>query len=236
MDIHGPEFYVPDQYFSAGETQDQEWSTDFYDDAIRDSDRYLHELFDYLSKSGKIDNTIVVLYSDHGINWDPLDRVPLFFWFPNKQYAGRIQANVQLLDIAPTLLDYLSIPQPAWMTGRSLITKNLPPARPIISAEVADETKLSEDRTTWVIDENKVFPPFYDLGRLNLVICDKWFSLDLRNPQLTYGVVEGSTATCNAEDVPSPEEAKTMLLQHLSDEHYDTSTFPSSIALHEGQH
>jgi arylsulfatase A-like enzyme len=53
--------------FSSGETQDKSWIPDFYDDAILDSDQYVKNLFDYLENSGKIDNTLVILYSDHGM-------------------------------------------------------------------------------------------------------------------------------------------------------------------------
>jgi len=236
MDTHGPDFYVPKQFFSAGQTQGEEWATDFYDDSIRNSDEYLHELFNYLSESGKIQNAIVILYSDHGIEWDPLDRVPLLFWFPNSQYTGRIQQNVQLLDIAPTILDYLSVPQPVWMTGRSLLTDGLPPDRTIFSATVGDELKVTEDRTTWVVDESKISPPFYQLGKINLVVCNKWFSLNLREPALLYGDVEGSTISCNPEDVSSPEQASHLLLQHLDDENYDISSFPQTFPLQVGQH
>jgi arylsulfatase A-like enzyme len=90
MDTHGPTFYVTNPHFSAGQTQDGEWMTDFYDDSILNSDHYLGELLNDLSKSGKINNTIVILYSDHGIQWNPLERVPLIFWFPHGEYAGTI--------------------------------------------------------------------------------------------------------------------------------------------------
>ncbi|HEX9330457.1 MAG TPA: sulfatase-like hydrolase/transferase, partial [Anaerolineales bacterium] len=196
MDTHGPIFYVPNQHFSAGQSQDKEWTTDFYDDSILNSDRYIHELFGYLSESGKIKNTIVILYSDHGLQWNPLERVPLIFWFPNGQYAGTIQENVQLIDIAPTILSYLRVPQPAWMQGQSILVADLSRARPILSANVVDELMITEDRRTWILDESKISAPFYQLGKINMVVCQKWFSLNLRDPQFSYGEVQGSTASC----------------------------------------
>jgi hypothetical protein len=229
MDIHGPEFYVPNQHFSAGQTQNNDWMTDFYDDSILNSDRYIGELFNTLSESGKIKNTIVILYSDHGIEWDPLDRVPLIFWFPDGKYAGTIQENVQLIDIAPTILSYLGVPQPVWMQGQSMLSGDLSPARKIFSANVGEELMLTEDRRTWVVNESKIFAPFYHLGKVNMVVCDKWFSLDLRNPELSYGTVEGSTASCPSDAIPSPEQAKEILIQHLFDAHYDVTKFPVGI-------
>jgi arylsulfatase A-like enzyme len=231
MDLHGPKFYVPNQHFSAGQTQDQDWMTDFYDDSILNSDRYIGELFRYLSESGKIKNTIIILYSDHGLEWNTLERVPLFFWFPDGQYAGTIQENVQLIDIASTILSYLGVPQPAWMQGQSILRADLSPSRRILSANVGEELMVTEDRRTWVVDETEISPPFYDLGKVNMVVCDRWFSLDLRNPELSYGIVEGSTASCPPDAIPSPEEAEEILLQHLFDAHYDVTKFPVGIPI-----
>jgi arylsulfatase A-like enzyme len=231
MDLHGPKFYVPNQHFSAGQTQDQDWMTDFYDDSILNSDRYIGELFRYLSESGKIKNTIIILYSDHGLEWNTLERVPLFFWFPDGQYAGTIQENVQLIDIASTILSYLGVPQPAWMQGQSVLRADLSPSRRILSANVGEELMVTEDRRTWVVDETEISPPFYDLGKVNMVVCDRWFSMDLRNPELSYGIVEGSTASCPPDAIPSPEEAEEILLQHLFDAHYDVTKFPVGIPI-----
>jgi hypothetical protein len=203
--------------------------TDFYDDSILNSDRYISKLFNYLSESGKTKNTIVILYSDHGIEWDPLARVPLIFWFPTGEYAGTIQENVQLIDISPTILSYLGVPQPVWMQGQSILTGDLPPSRRIFSANVGEELMLTEDRQTWIVNESKISAPFYHLGKVNLVVCDKWFSLDLRSPELSYGDVEGSTASCPPDAIPSPEQAKEILVQHLFDAHYDVTKFPVGI-------
>jgi arylsulfatase A-like enzyme len=231
MDMHGPMFKVPQPFFSAGQVQREEWMMDFYDDAILNADAYLQELFDHLSRSGQIGNTIVILYSDHGMDWEPLARVPLIFWFPDGQYAQRVRENAQLLDVAPTLLDYLDVPQPEWMKGRSLLTEGLPAARRIFSATVGPELKLTEDGKIWLVDQTKISPPFYQLGEVNMVVCDQWFSLDLRNPKLTHGRMEGSTSLCLQSDMPSPQEAQTLLLQHLSDAHYDITEFPVVVPI-----
>jgi arylsulfatase A-like enzyme len=229
MDMHGPKFFVRDRSFSAGQVQDEEWEMDFYDDALLNSDAYLMKLFNHLSETGQLDNTIVILYSDHGMFWDPLARIPLIFWFPNAEYAGIRRDNAQLLDIAPTILDYLEVPQPSWMQGQSILTDDSFPARRVFSATVGPELTLTEDGSNWLIDETKISPPFYQLGRVNLVVCDRWFSLDLRSPQLTYGSMQGSTASCAAGDIPTPQEAQALLLQHLADAQYDITEFPTDI-------
>jgi arylsulfatase A-like enzyme len=115
LGTHGPRFEIRKQVFSAGQEQNTDWMPDFYDDAILSFDQYVGQLFDYLSSSGKLNNTIVIVYSDHGLNWTIYNKVPLLFWFPNGEYAGKIQVNVQNIDITPTILNYLHIPIPAWM-------------------------------------------------------------------------------------------------------------------------
>jgi len=235
VDTHGPIFHISSQFFSAGQTQDQDWMNDFYDDALRGSDNYLNELFNYLSESGKLDDTIIILYSDHGMNWDTLDRVPLMFWFPNNQYAGKLNENAQLLDVAPTLLDYLSVPTPTWMKGRSLLNDDLPPDRPIFSATVKADVKLTEGGGL-AIDESKLSPPFYQIEKVNLIVCNSWFSLNLQMPELLYGKTEDSTTSCDPKIIPSPEQAKELLLRNLSDDHYDVSKFPHSVPVLPGQH
>jgi arylsulfatase len=96
-----------EQKFSAGQSiQDQEpWSDDFYDDSILDFDMNVGEVIDELTKLGLLENTILIIGSDHGQQWNQLNRLPLIIRFPQGQYAGRIQTNVQNLDIAPTILD-----------------------------------------------------------------------------------------------------------------------------------
>jgi hypothetical protein len=228
---HGPRFSPRENIFSTGKTQDQLWMIDYYDDAILDADRYVKELFEYLTKTGKIKNTLVILYSDHGMVWNPRNRVPLIFWFPDNKYVGKIQGNVQLIDIAPTIFDYLGVSQPGWMHGQSILLNELSPDRKIISVSVDANLLSNEENEGWRVDETKISPPYYQLGTVNLIVCDKWFSLKLRTPTLTYGDVKGSTEKCSEMDLPSPEQAKELILQHLEDENYDTSDFPAAVPL-----
>lgn len=227
---HGPKFGPRKNVFSKGEEQNQAWMVDFYDDAILDFDRYFNALFRHLNKTGKINDTIVILYSDHAMQGKPPNKVPLIFWFPNHQYAGKIRENVQLIDIAPTILDYLIIPQPEWMQGESVLENNLSPTRKIFNADVAGDL-VSDSEKGWLVDVTKLSPPFYQLGTVSLVVCNRWFSLNLRFPELSYHEVEGSTLTCNEKDIPSPQQAKEILLEQLREEKYDVSLFPQDIPI-----
>ncbi len=228
MVTHGPMFSPDNLTFSSGETQSTGWMTNFYDDAILESDRYFGELFSWLENSNRLDNTIVILYSDHGIEWNPKEKIPLMFWFPKGRYAGKIENNVQLIDIAPTLLDYLNIKQPAWMHGDSLIAKNFNPAKSIFIADVAPDNANNGENSTSAA-QTVFSPPFYQLGRLDLIVCSQWFSLDLGSPSITSGTIAHSTVKCPASEIPSPEQAAGILVQKLKDSGYDISALPASI-------
>ncbi|MBT3187753.1 MAG: sulfatase [Anaerolineae bacterium] len=228
---HGPAFHPREQVFSKGQEQSSTWMIDFYDDAILDFDSYFGQLFEYLSETGKKDNTIVILYSDHGMQWDSCNRVPLMIWFSNPKYTGKIQGNVQLLDIAPTILEYLHINTPNWMQGQSILANDLSPTRNIISLDVASDIIKPEGEAGWFIQEAKVSPPFYQLGVTHLVHCNWWYSLNLRTPNLNYGEIKDSTNHCDGKNIITPEEAKLILLENLNDEGYNISIYPEDIPI-----
>lgn len=87
-----------------------------------------------LEDSGQADNTIVIFSSDHGemlgdhgIYWkgpyfyDCAMRVPLMIRWPQRYKAGlRTDALVEMVDLAPTLLEAAGVPVPEGIQGRSL--------------------------------------------------------------------------------------------------------------------
>lgn len=128
---HGPLFETESTLFSSGKSQYRAGQTEFYNDAIRDFDTNVRKLFEELSATGKLENTLIVIFSDHGMAHNMAETVPLFFRFPNKEHKGVFTYNVQLIDIAPTVLDYLGKEIPEWMDGESLLDPNLRSDRPI---------------------------------------------------------------------------------------------------------
>ena len=231
LGTHGPRFEIREQVFSAGQTQDGNWMMDFYDDSILNFDHYVGELFDYLADSGKLKNTIVIVYSDHGRRWTIHNRVPLIFWFPEGEHAGNITMNVQNIDIAPTVLDYLGIPIPAWMRGQSLLNNASVEPQYIFNASV--ESSLIEISTEgfWIVDAERKKPPFYQVGYVGLIVCDQWFELYLQNPGMLYGNVNGHTQPCSPGSLLTSDEAEAILLNHLLQNGFDISSFPSSISV-----
>lgn len=77
-----------------------------------------------LIEEGSYDNTILVIGSDHGQRFTTNKKIPLIIHFSNNEFSGVVFSNVQNIDIAPTILDYLHIHRPPWMSGESLLSIN----------------------------------------------------------------------------------------------------------------
>lgn len=86
-----------------------------------------------LENSPHADNTVVVLWSDHGWHlgekqitgkntlWDRSTRVPLIFAGPGVASSGRCEQPAELLDIYPTLVDLCDLPQTPGLEGHTLM-------------------------------------------------------------------------------------------------------------------
>jgi len=115
-----------------------------YDGEINFCDENLMTLFDYINYRFK-KNTLIIITSDHGEAfyehgllghqgsvYEELLRVPLFIVEKGvNNNLSYVNEKVQLIDIAPTILDYFGIEIPAWFQGKSLIPlmKGIPQKR-----------------------------------------------------------------------------------------------------------
>ncbi len=116
-------------------------SNDSWEDIIRAylacvayTDDNVGRVVDALNNSEYKDNTIVVLWSDHGYHfgekrshlkfslWEEATRVPFIILDPrNKDSNGKVcDAPVSLIDIYPTLLNYAGIEKPEYSDGLDL--------------------------------------------------------------------------------------------------------------------
>ncbi len=103
---------------------------------VNNLDTRIGDLFKALQESGKLDNTIIVFFSDNGILfgehsmylkgpafYEELVRTPLIIWFPpslrSRFRQGTISALASNIDIAPTVLDILNLTVPNAMQGVS---------------------------------------------------------------------------------------------------------------------
>ena len=223
MDTHGDKFVLNHQVFSAGQTQDSGWMKDFYDDAILEFDQYVGEIWSEFTKMGILDNTIIIIYSDHAEKYKTDQSVPLIIHFPKGEFSGRIHNNVQNLDIAPTILEYLGISIPKWMEGQSLLAGEPDATRPIFSTSVSDATVDEFDGGFWRINADRTKPPFYQFGFLQAIVCQKWYYLNLRDFEWESGEVIGHSAPCDDEILPDSYLIQKEMLDRLSFDGFDIS-------------
>ncbi|MCR9014206.1 sulfatase [Aquiflexum gelatinilyticum] len=98
------------------------------------ADMLVGRLLDTLEKEGLTENTLVVLFSDHGYHlgtkgitgknslWHESTRVPFIFSGPGIPEKGKLNdAPVELLDLYPTLIAFAGLPNKDGLDGQSLI-------------------------------------------------------------------------------------------------------------------
>ncbi len=98
-------------------------------------DEEVGRIMDCLEETGQADNTLVVFTSDHGDHmghhglggktapgYDSCARVPLIVRYPDCIPAGtRVDSIVELVDLAPTILEFSGVPCPPVLQGQSLV-------------------------------------------------------------------------------------------------------------------
>jgi hypothetical protein len=224
LGTHGGYYDPPDQLFSAGKSQVKPWMDDFYDDTLRSFDAYVGEVVYHLQKNGQYENTILIIYTDHNRNFEVNLRVPLIIHFPHGEYASRLTGNAENLDIAPTVLDYLDIQQPAWMSGSSLLESAGQERHPIFSAGTS-ETRPNEDEINF-LDERLDQPPFYQFSYIDVIDCQEWYHLDLGTYNWSYGEVKDYVDPCPEGEIKDISEIKQAVYDRLAADGFDTSSLP----------
>jgi len=106
-----------------------------YDGEIRYMDDQIGNLIQYLKDKNLYHNSMVILLSDHGEGflehglmdhgnslYQELMRVPLLTKFPREQHKGlKIKTAVRLIDVLPTVVDYLKWKPAQLVQGISLL-------------------------------------------------------------------------------------------------------------------
>jgi len=136
--------------------------------SISFADAQVGRLLDALYASGRADETIVVLWSDHGFHlgeretwekftlWEESTRVPFIVVAPGQVEPGTRSARaVDLLDVYPTLVELAGLPTPSHtLEGGSLMPwlqdPMLPRERPAISTAAAGQHTVRTDRWRYI--------------------------------------------------------------------------------------
>lgn len=137
------------------------WEVEFVDAA-------LGRLLARLDRLGWLEDSLVVVTSDHGEGlgdhdlvghvhqlYDSLLAVPLILWSPGLVPAGEVDDRPsRLVDLLPTMAPLLGLPtDPAWR-GRSLLAA--PPAAPAVTVAATYRPQAREDVAAVVWDRHKL--------------------------------------------------------------------------------
>ena len=114
-----------------------------------------------LEKTGLGEETILVITSDHGMPWprgkgslyDMGTRVPLIVRWPQRIKTGRVVDDfVNLIDLAPTILEVAGLPASKQMTGKSLTE--------ILMSERSGTIESRRDRTHFALEAHHTVGPY----------------------------------------------------------------------------
>ena len=110
-----------------------EYVSDLYDAEVAYLDYEIGRLFEYLAAVDLLDQTMVVLFGDHGENmtehdawfdhaglYDSVVHVPVIIWAPGVVPESEVTALISTVDVKPTVLDFLRMPAVEGLDGRSL--------------------------------------------------------------------------------------------------------------------
>lgn len=174
-----------------------------------------------LKESGRADNTIVVLWSDHGFHlgekeitgkntlWEESTHVPLIFAGPGVRAGANCQQPVELLDIYPTLLELCRLPSNDNIEGHSLMPQlknvNTKRAFPAITTHNHDNHSIRSTRYRYIryADGSE---EFYDLQ----TDPNEWNNL-AKAPELAELIKQHRSFLPNVNRGPAPRSKHRIL-------------------------
>jgi len=161
--------------FRTGEIQlglgDARHLMNLYDAGIRQLDDELARLFQELESGGHLEDTLLVITSDHGEEFlehgsflhgrtlhQELVRVPLIFWGAGVPAGVRIEQPVSLVDVLPTLLTRVGAPLPEHIDGIDVS------ALWWLEDPAASERPIFAEADNWIANEDRNFRRAVRLG------------------------------------------------------------------------
>ncbi len=124
---------------------------DMYDSGIRQFDEFLGKFIQKLTTLGLMDNTVIVIYSQHGEDlgehktyfhsdiYDVQIHTPLLIYAPQINQKT-VSTMVSSIDIYPTIFSFLGIPHPVYSQAKNLVPyicdEHALPQSPVFSQRV----------------------------------------------------------------------------------------------------
>jgi arylsulfatase len=221
-------------YDVIGDIVSLDWMKDLYDAELAFLDSELGRLYDHLDTLGILDDTLLIIFGDHGEImtehdawfdhaglYDEVVHVPLIIRYPPAVPPSRVDQMVQPLDIFPTVLELTGIPLPHAVDGTSLL-----PAMQGHTHPIRDWVPLSE--ATWQASRGIRTPTWkyirsYDPG----IYPDK-------GPQLFHLPTDPTEQTNVATDHPTIVTELDQLLQDWLDHHLQGRPDPTLDVITQG--
>jgi arylsulfatase A-like enzyme len=122
-------------HFLSSQTSDQELNQARreYDEYIANVDEEFGQLYDHLQATGALDNSYLIVTSDHGqlfergvnghvtpLLYDPIIHIPLLISAPGQSERQDIYSPTSCVDLVPTLLKITGASAPNWSEGNLL--------------------------------------------------------------------------------------------------------------------
>jgi len=185
-------------------------------------------MLDALKKTGQLDSTMVVFMSDHGEMlgdhgiymkgphfYDPALRVPLIVAWPARvKGSRRSEALVELVDLAPTLLDAAGLERYPGMQGRSLW--------PLLAGEADLDTHRAEVYSECYNSQERSCEPKKAYATMVRTRRAKLVAFHGLEPGELYDLVKDPAETWNLWDDPVHLSLKAEMLKRLSDRMAET--------------
>ena len=188
-----------------------------YKNEISNFDQTVEKIVGTLKEQGIWENTVLILYSDHGRHYRVETRLPFLIRFPEK-VAIQTKANTQNIDIAPTILDYMKLEIPEWMDGRSLLKprKRLEPIYAVYAREVDRGIPQKNIRGS------EIGGPL----SLAMIRCDEVYRVEAKDAKkLRRSKMKQHTDPCAPREVLSDKEAAQMIVKFMDERGYDVSRY-----------
>lgn len=222
MGTHGRRTNQNVRKFAPQSGPEASWTMDHYDDSIYNFDLLFKKVLKELDRQGLLDETIVILYSDHGLDWQSNQKVPLIIRFPGGEYGGEKVGFGQNLNIAPTILEYLGSEQPDWMVGESVL-ETRDEIIPVISTGASNTENAGAG---WVQNQLYNNPPFYQFDFIQVIYCQNWRRLDLETYEWSSGEVDAYSEPCLEKDLLSFNAVQKVIADRLR---ADGFVFPTDL-------
>jgi len=198
-----------------------------YFDSVRDADEQFRFLLGYLDELGQLENSIVIITSDHSRHWDSIERIPLIVRFPGEVHRGSISRNVSLAQVPATILAHMGLDRPAWMTQQSLLEEPEPRSQleaaltidghpPILGLATFDYSrfKVGAGGLSRINDPG---PPLFGVKEVSLILADRWVKLNLRSGKMESGPVRRHTSPVTTAQPPPDTAIQEYIEQCLAD-------------------